>query len=100
MSYNLCAAGRVARRLFLTCKDKAMQEATFQQLIDMCEQVGPEKGIEGLEAIVRANENAQAHLFGSGSHAQIKQAQKLSKTIAAQNLTIARLKKHFPDKKK
>lgn len=59
----------------------------------MCNKVGWDKGIESLNEIVLANENAQAYLFG-GDDNQRKQAQKLSKTIVQQNVTISRLKQY------
>lgn len=69
------------------------KDASFQMLIDMCNKVGWDKGIESLNEIVLANENAQAYLFG-GDDNQRKQAQKLSKTIVQQNVTISRLKQY------
>ena len=69
------------------------KDASFQMLIDMCNKVGWDKGIESLEKIVYTNENMQASLF-AGDRNQIKQAQKLSKTIIQQNMTIARLKQY------
>ncbi len=59
----------------------------------MCNKVGWEKGIEALEAVVTANENAQAYLF-AGDAGQINQATRLSQTIIKQNLTIAKLKEY------
>lgn len=69
------------------------KDASFQMLIDMCNEVGWDKGIESLEKIVYTNENMQASLF-AGDHNQIKQAQKISQTIIQQNMTIARLKQY------
>ena len=69
------------------------KDASFQMLIDMCNKVGWDKGIESLEKIVYTNENMQASLF-AGDLNQIKQAQKLSQTIIQQNMTIARLKQY------
>lgn len=68
-------------------------EASFGLLIQMCETVGHEKGIAELEKIVCQNENWQAHFFADP--ATYKQAQKLGRTIIAQNISIARLKEHF-----
>ena len=69
------------------------KDASFQMLIDMCEKVGWDNGIAQLEKIVLQNENMQASLF-AGSPSQIKQAQKLSKTIIQQNISIGRLKQY------
>ena len=69
------------------------KDASFQMLIDMCNKVGWDKGIQNLEKIVYTNENMQASLF-AGDPSQIKQAQKLSQTIIQQNMTIARLKQY------
>lgn len=69
------------------------KDASFQMLIDMCEKVGWDKGISSLEKIVLTNENMQASLF-AGDYNQQKQAQKLSKTIIKQNLSIGRLKQY------
>jgi hypothetical protein len=69
------------------------KNADFQMLIDMCEKVGWDKGIAGLEKIVLTNENLQASLF-AGDYNQQRQAQKLSKTIIQQNMTIAKLKQY------
>ena len=69
------------------------KDASFQILIDMCEKVGWDKGISSLEKIVLTNENMQASLF-AGDYNQQKQAQKLSKTIIKQNLSIGRLKQY------
>ena len=63
------------------------KDASFQMLIDMCNKVGWDKGLQSLEKMVYANENMQASLF-SGDNNQIKQAQKLSQTIILQNLKI------------
>ena len=69
------------------------KEVSFQMLIHMCERVGWDKGISQLEKIVSNNENMQAALF-AGTPSQINQAQKLSKTIIQQNLSISRLKRY------
>lgn len=69
------------------------KDASFQMLIDMCNKVGWDKGIQSLENIVYTNENMQASLF-AGEPKQIKQAQKLSQTIIQQNMTIVRLKQY------
>ncbi len=69
------------------------KDTSFQMLIDMCNKVGWDKGLQSLEKIVYTNENMQASLF-AGDHNQIKQAQKLSQTIIQQNITIARLKQY------
>ena len=69
------------------------KESSFQELVNMCNQVGWEKGIASLEAIVTANENAQSYLF-AGDAGQVKQATRLSQTIIKQNLTIAKLKEY------
>ena len=69
------------------------KDASFQMLIDMCNKVGWDKGLQSLEKMVYTNENIQASLF-AGDHNQIIQAQKLSQTIIQQNLTIGRLKQY------
>ena len=69
------------------------KDASFKMLIDMCNKVGWDKGLQSLEKMVCANENMQASLF-AGDPAQIRQAQKLSQTIIQQNLTIGRLKQY------
>jgi len=69
------------------------KDASFQMLIDMCEKVGWDKGITNLEKIVLTNENMQASLF-AGDYNQQRQAQKLSKTIIQQNMSIGRLKQY------
>ena len=69
------------------------KDASFQMLIDMCNKVGWDKGLESLNKMVLANENMQASLFAA-DHNQIRQAQKLSQTIIQQNLTIGRLKQY------
>ena len=69
------------------------KDASFQMLIDMCNKVGWDKGIQSLEKMVYANENMQASLF-AGEPNQVRQAQKLSQTIIQQNMTIARLKQY------
>lgn len=69
------------------------KDASFQMLIDMCNNVGWDKGLKSLEKMVYTNENMQASLF-AGDHNQIRQAQKLSQTIIQQNMTIARLKQY------
>jgi hypothetical protein len=69
------------------------KDASFKLLIDMCNKVGWDKGIQVLEGFVHLNENMQAELF-AGEHSDILKAQKLSQTIILQNLTIARLKKY------
>ena len=69
------------------------KDASFQMLIDMCNKVGWDKGLESLEKIVYTNESMQASLF-AGDYKQIKQAQKLSQTIIQQNITIGRLKQY------
>lgn len=56
------------------------KDANFQMLIDMCEKVGWDNGISQLERIVLRNENLQAVLF-AGTPSQVKEAQKLGKTI-------------------
>lgn len=66
-------------------------EASLQQLIDSCNEHGWDKVINSLERIVFQNEQLQAHLF-AGDFNQIKQAEKLSKTIIKQNITIGQLK--------
>jgi len=62
-------------------------------LIDMCNKVGWDKGLQSLEKMVYTNENMQASLF-AGDHNQVRQAQKLSQTIIQQNLTIGKLKQY------
>ena len=69
------------------------KDASFKMLIDMCEKVGWDKGITELERIVFQNENMQADLF-AGTPSQVKQAQKLSKIIIKQNISIGRLKQY------
>jgi hypothetical protein len=69
------------------------KDASFQMLIDMCNKVGWDKGLQSLEKMIYANENMQASLF-AGEPNQIRQAQKLSQTIIQQNFTIARLKQY------
>jgi len=69
------------------------KDASLQMLIDMCNKVGWDKGLQSLEKIVYTNENMQASLF-AGDHNQIIQAQKLSQTIIQQNITIGRLKQY------
>ena len=69
------------------------KDASFQMLIDMCEKVGWDKGVASLEKIVLQNENMQADLF-AGEYNQQRQAQRLSKTIIQQNLSIGRLKRY------
>ena len=69
------------------------KDASFQMLIDMCNKVGWDKGIQNLEKIVYTNENMQASLY-AGDHNQIRQAQRLSQTIIQQNITIAKLKQY------
>ena len=69
------------------------KNATFQDLIDMCEKVGWGKGIRQLESIVFKHESIQADLF-AGTPSQVKQARRLSKKIIQQNLTISRLKEY------
>jgi hypothetical protein len=72
------------------------KEATFQQVIDMCNKVGWDKGVSELEKIVNQTENMQAYLFG-GTAKEIKKAQELSQVIIAQNFTIAKLKQYKKD---
>ncbi len=74
------------------------KDATFGQLIEMCNKIGWDKGIKSLSDIVLKNENAQAYLF-AGDYNQQEQAQKLSETIIQQNFTIARLKKYREENK-
>lgn len=69
------------------------KDASFQMLINLCEKVGWDKGIASLEKIVLTNENMQASLF-AGDYNQQRQAQKLSKTIIQQNISIGRLKQY------
>jgi len=69
------------------------KDASFKMLIDMCNKVGWDKGLQSLEKMVFSNENMQASLF-AGEPNQIRQAQKLSQTIIQQNLTIGRLKQY------
>ena len=72
------------------------KDASFKELIEMCNNVGWDKGIESLERIVLANENLQAELF-AGNFNQQKQALKLSKVITQQNFTISKLKQYRID---
>lgn len=72
------------------------KEATFQMLIDMCNQIGWDNGISGLEKIVLQNENMQANLF-AGTPEQVKEAKKWGKVIIIQNTTIGRLKQYRKD---
>jgi len=69
------------------------KDASFQELIDMCNTVGWDVGISYLEKIVYKNEIIQADLY-AGTPSQIKQAQRLSRTIIQQNITISRLKQY------
>ena len=69
------------------------KEADFQMLIDMCNKIGWDEGIANLEKIVSTNENLQASLF-AGNFNQQKQAQRLSKTIIKQNMSINSLKQY------
>jgi len=69
------------------------KDASFQMLIDMCNKVGWDKGLQSLEEIVYTNENMQASLF-AGDHNQVRKAQRLSQTIIQQNLTIGKLKQY------
>jgi hypothetical protein len=85
MFFSLCS-----RQLIF---NQMAKDASFQMLIDMCNKVGWDKGLQILEKNVYANENMQASLF-AGEPNQIRQAQKLSQTIIQQNMTIARLKKY------
>jgi hypothetical protein len=73
------------------------KDASFQMLIDMCEKVGWDKGIASLEKIVMTNENMQASLF-AGDYNQQRQAQKLSKTIIQQNMSIGRLRQYHKER--
>jgi hypothetical protein len=68
-------------------------EASFGQLIEMCEKLGWETGISVLEKINYQAECLQAELF-AGDYNQIKQAQKMAKTIIKQNFAIAKLKEY------
>lgn len=77
---------------------KNNEDASFNMLVDMCKKVGWDKGIKALEKIVIANENTQAYLF-SGDYNDHKKAQKLSKTIIQQNITIGRLKHYRKENK-
>lgn len=69
------------------------KEASIQDLIDMCNQIGWDTGIAELEKIVLQNENIQAGLF-AGSSSDIKKAQKMSTIIIKQNNSISRLKQY------
>jgi len=73
------------------------KDASFQMLIEMCEKVGWDKGIASLEKIVLTNENMQASLF-AGDYNQQRQAQKLSKTIIQQNMSIGRLRQYHKER--
>lgn len=66
--------------------------ASFELLVEMCDKVGWDAGIKSLEKIVMANENAQAYYFGAPE--TIRKAERLTKVIIAQNMTIARLKEY------
>jgi len=66
--------------------------ASFELLVEMCDKVGWDKGIASLEAIVKANENAQAYYFGAPE--TIRKAEQLTRVIIAQNMSIARLKEY------
>lgn len=68
-----------------------MGEATMNQLISMCNKVGWDAGIAALEKIVLANEHLQADLFANPE--TVKDAQRLSKTIIKQSITIGNLKR-------
>lgn len=68
------------------------KEATWGQLIDMCNTVGWIKGVQELESTTLRWEEIQADLFGSGESGKIKRAQQLAPTIIAQNVTIGKLK--------
>ena len=75
-------------------EEQAMsKEASFQLLVDMCNEVGWNEGIAYLSNIVYQNENLQAELF-AGTEKQINEAVKLSKTIIRQNISIAKLKQY------
>ena len=67
------------------------KDASFQQLVDMCNKIGWDTGLLELEKMVLRNENIQASLY-AGDANQVRQAVNLSKIIIAQNSTIARLK--------
>jgi hypothetical protein len=67
------------------------KDVSFQKLIELADMIVWDALIGNLEKIVWQNENLQADLF-AGTPSQIKQAQKLSKTIIQQNNTITRLK--------
>lgn len=71
-------------------------DASFKQLITVCEKAGWDRGLSGLEAMVRKNEVLQADLF-AGDYAQQRAAQRLSQTIIRQNITIARLRQYRID---
>jgi len=72
-------------------------QATLKELISLCDELGECRVISALEAIVRANENAQAYYFAEGAEG-VKKAQQLGAIIISQNITIARLKAHFAPK--
>ena len=73
-----------------------MGYATFDTIVEMCNEVGWEKGISELEKETYKLEILQADLF-AGTPAQIRQAIKLSSKITKQNHTIARLKQYKHD---
>jgi len=71
-------------------------DASFQMLVDMCNEVGWDLGLYQLEKIVLRNENLQADLY-AGTPTQVDQALKLSETIIQQNTSIGRLKRYRAD---
>ena len=71
-------------------------KATYQDLINFCNNVGWDKGIQVLETIVFRDEILQASLF-AGNLLQRKQATNMSKTIIQKIKTIAKLKQYRKD---
>jgi hypothetical protein len=72
------------------------KDVSFQKLVLVAETIGWDTLMGNLEKIVWQNENLQADLF-AGTPSQVKQAQKLAKTIIQQNNTITRLKQYKTD---
>lgn len=66
-------------------------EASFEQLIEMCNKVGWDNGINALEKIVSKNENYEVFLMEQN---MFKQAHKLRLQIIKQIFSIAKLKQY------
>lgn len=70
-----------------------MAQATFKDLISMCERVGWDEGIKALEKQTLKLESMQADLY-AGTLKQVRKAVKMSKAITKQNIAIGNLKEY------